>query len=154
MAIFSRLSTGTVATVGVDVGAGLGVAVALAVAVGVGARVSPGLKVGVGVAVAAGAAVVGVGVAVAAGPLVGVGVASSPQAKMNRVRATNPVRREYVLQLLDQRANLIFHLLNLRSTCASRARQSTQTFGEQSTFYIAPGRIVNPKQYDAVTTHP
>ena len=54
------------------------------------------------VAVGAGLVAVGaglVGVDVAAGPWVGVGVASSPHARMKRVNTVSPARARYTLRL-------------------------------------------------------
>ncbi len=86
---------------------GLGLGLAVAVGVDVGLGVSPGASVGVGVAVAAGTKTVGVGVEVAAGPWVGVGVASSPHAKIKsvprivRARVNNRRRFETNLTMFD-----------------------------------------------------
>jgi len=80
---FNRGDTSCKAAI-VGVAVGLGLDVAVAVGLGVSPGASVGVAVGAGlVAVAVGAGLVGVDLA--AGPWVGVGVASSPQARMKRV---------------------------------------------------------------------
>ena len=112
-ATFNRADTNCLATatvgVGVDVGLAVGVGIGLAVGVGVAVAtaVTPGGVVGVGasVGVAVGASVTtgrGVGVAVGAG----VGVASAPQARINKVSATTPPKIIERPALLDSALRL------------------------------------------------
>ena len=108
MATLRRDTTGSLVTVTVAVGVAVGLG--LAVAVGV-EGVSPGLSVavGLGVAVAVGCGPGLVGVAVGEG-WVGVGVASSPQAMMNKVSPTARARTPCSRHFEDRLSNLKTYL--------------------------------------------
>ena len=109
MATLRRDTTGSLVTATVAVGVAVGLGLAVAVAVGLG--VSPGLSVAVGrgVAVAVGCGPGLVGVAVGAG-WVGVGVASSPQAMMNKVSPTARARTPCSRHFEDSLSNLTTYL--------------------------------------------